>query len=68
MHPPKCTLLEYTHRHVEKFVKADDHAGLVEQRDDLNTHLKDAQDELQRRSAEIVELKKQVGRGRTFVG
>ena len=49
-------------------MKADDHAGLVEQRDDLNTHLKDAQDELLRRSAEIVELKKQVWEGICICG
>ena len=46
--------------HVEKFVKADDHAGLVEQRDALNTELLNVQDELQRRQNEIQDLKHEV--------
>ena len=46
--------------HVEKFVKADDHASLVEQRDALNTELLNVQDELQRRQNEIQDLKHEV--------
>ncbi|GAX79109.1 hypothetical protein CEUSTIGMA_g6549.t1 [Chlamydomonas eustigma] len=45
---------------VETYVKADDHAGLLQQRDELNTHLLDTQDELSRRQAEIEELKNEV--------
>ena len=47
-------------RHVERFVKADDHAGLMEQRDELNTQLLATQDEVQRRKDEIAELKAEV--------
>ena len=49
-------------RHVERFVKADDHTGLLEERDELNTQLLATQDEVQRRHDEIAELKAEVRR------